>query len=225
MNDQTNWFFDYFNKEIQKIKELDNRLYQKILCVTILDAMSRARYPSEKSNSHRIKNFIRNYGDWIDKDKVSLIQLQLNLESLPDQEKITKSPLFLFTKKQVSTWESGHVYDSGVDPIFDEMIKMVVYHEEATALKEARYLDLFYIYRNKLIHEFRKPGYAMEFGESYAFYMSFINAPWQLGFPVGMFEKLCSACLNNLKLYLQDNNIDPYAQYEFDSMWSERKRL
>ncbi|KYZ77184.1 hypothetical protein AXX12_03360 [Anaerosporomusa subterranea] len=233
MHDKINQFISHFNEEIHKVKELNNKLYQKIIYVTILDALGRARYP-KKSPSDRMKTFVRNYGNWADKDKISLVQLELNLDFMLTDEEKESSRLLLTTREKIATWESGHVYDSSADPVFDEGSKMLTFPDkrvdienaEESAVTKARYSELFYAYRNRLIHEYRKPGYAIEDNEdTSAFYHSYINGPWELGFPVGLFEKLCCSCLENLKQYLYHENINPYSRYEFGSMWSERKHF
>ena len=78
-----------------------------------------------------------------------------------------------------------------------------------------------------MIHEFREPGYGMELSndESTPYYHSYQDKPWQLVFPVGIFQKVCEGCLANLKKFLLERNTNPYESYEFGDMWIEKDKL
>jgi hypothetical protein len=59
-DDQINQFCSYFQDNINEIEKLNNRLYQKILIVTLLDTLSRVwTKGKEKKNKLRFLKLIR----------------------------------------------------------------------------------------------------------------------------------------------------------------------
>ena len=92
-----------------------------------------------------------------------------------------------------------------------EILVQAAPSEHALA-KEAQYVNLFYTYRNNLIHEFREPGYGTDWsGKSVVpFYGSYIDGPWELVFPVGFIAALYEQALTGLRVHMLANKIDPY---------------
>jgi len=90
---------------------------------------------------------------------------------------------------------------------------------------QSRHAELFYVYRNHLVHEFREPGYGMEFDkkDTTPHYMNQDdgagNQRWELCYPTGFFTQLVTNTLANLRNHLERNDLDPYSFYEFGSIW------
>ncbi|MBA7529707.1 hypothetical protein ES705_21905 [subsurface metagenome] len=224
-HNQINQFCNYFLKQINIIESLSNLLYQKLLYASMLDTLGRARYP-EGNNRQRIVSFIDNYSGWSDKNRISLVQLSFHLDHVLEKTERNDSKLYKFVHERLSSWKSGSIYYPNTDPLINEISKMALEKEE-NSVKLARYAELFYTYRNKMVHEFREPGYGIEMSNngSTPYYHSYINGHWQLVFPVEFFKALCKKCLDGLKKCLLKENVNPYDQYEFSDMWTDPQKL
>lgn len=161
-------FSDYFQCELEKIETIQvefrgrpnhtssTRLYQKILCATVLDTLSRAAFPDTHGNRQRVLDFIDTYTEW--DDRISLPQLQRCLEGSPE----SKGLLHAETEKRISAWSEGAIIRPDKDPNLADMMHLAVTPSEQKAVRATRYAALFYTYRNHLVHEFREPGYGIE---------------------------------------------------------------
>jgi hypothetical protein len=90
-------------------------------------------------------------------------------------------------------------------------------------VESCRYPELFYTFRNNLIHEFREPGYGMEMSnDKKPFYLSMMDSPWQLVFPVNFFATICRQAVERLRDHLLKHKINPYTRFEFGSVWRAR---
>jgi hypothetical protein len=96
--------------------------------------------------------------------------------------------------------------------------------DETSFVADARYVALFYTYRNHLVHEFRMPGYGMEMSNdpSTPYYHGYQGKPWQLAFPTPFFAQLCLGCLAGVERYLKAERQNPYDSYTFGSLWRQR---
>jgi len=155
--------------------------------------------------------------NWEDKDRVSLQQLLLNL----NETGYCSGHLYEETRNQVNSWTEGAIIRPSEDPFFNQIIGLANPDEKPLVMK-ARYSELFYTYRNCLVHEFREPGYGIEMSvdPSTPYYHGMTNSPWQLVFPLPFIKELCLTCLNGLREYLITNEVNPYDSYGFGSMWS-----
>jgi len=218
-------FSNYFVKEIEEIKSLKNVIAQKVLYTSIIDTLGRVRFP-KGDNRKRIVKFVDQFSDWADKTRVSLPQLDLMLNYiLSDQEK-ESSQLLQHVREKLSSWQDGRIYRSDVDVEFNEIVKLSN-PKERKVVHYAMYLELFFAYRHKMVHEFREPGYGMEMSSdgSVPYYHSYTSKSWQLVFPVGIFQNICLRCLENLKKFLIEQDQNPYNSFEFGDMWIERDKL
>jgi len=218
-------FINYFIKEIEEIKSLKSIIAQKVLYTSIIDTLGRIRFP-KGNNQKRIVQFISQFSDWGDKTRVSLPQLDLMLNYILSDKEKEVSKLFQLVREKLSGWQEGHIYRSDSDVEFNEVIKMAAL-KERKAVHYATYLELFFAYRHKMVHEFREPGYGIEMSSdgNTPYYHSYTDKPWQLVFPVGVFENICINCLGNLKKFLIERNQNPYDSFEFGDMWIEKDKL
>jgi len=219
-------FITYFQEEITKVSSIENNLYKKLLFSCIIDALGTARFPHHDTDQKMI-SFLLDCSPKAGLNRVSLIQLELFLNyTLSKQEKAT-SQLLQHVRQETAKMKEGHVYRGhDVDPFYNQLDKKST-SKEKTILKLARYVNLFYAYRNEMVHGFKEPGYPMEISDddSNPYYHSCINEPWQLVFPPAFFQMLCTNAMNGLKHYLDTNDITPYDQYEFGDMWIKTKKL
>lgn len=227
-----NTFFHTINLHLKTIDSLKVGLYKKLLFVSLIDALSNIRYPKETNNHVKFVSFLDNYSDWADKNKVSIVQLYLFLKKII--RKKGNSLLYGFVIKQI---ESRLIYDdiekkifvNNDPPIFQ--LRKLAKKGERKAVELSRYSELFYIYRNKLIHNFIEAG-SFGFsstGEDYDGFLSqaYTSGVFSLFFPTGLFKFLCQSSLKNLKNYLLENDINPEKEFRDEEifMWIDSNRL
>lgn len=218
-------FIEYFEGAITDVSKVENRLYKKILFACMLDALAIARFPKHNVDE-RIKSLLLNCTTCTDLNRVSLVQASLYLDHVLSVKEKASSHVVKTISEEISKMRSGHVYKgSDVDPYYSQLENFAT-EEEKRILKLSRYVDLFYAYRNEMVHGFKVPGYPFEKDtDDVPYYHGLIGEPWQLVFPLPFFKYLCEEALKGLKKYLEDNNINPYDQYEFGHMWVKSKKL
>jgi hypothetical protein len=211
-------FIDYFRSQADLIETVNVPVYRKTLYATALDPLARSAF-GNIGHRKRIIRLIDQLTSWKAKDSISLPQAALNLRN----EKRGRYRLYRKIKRQLDSWPPGHILR------IDDSPSLVSYKAFSTTLEyklieRCRYAELFYTYRNNLIHEFREPGYGIEMSSdgNSPYYTSMINEPWQLVFPVGFFNVLFLDALDGLEKYLKRNKIDPYNNFEFGSLWRGR---
>lgn len=212
-------FVGYFRDHITDLGKVFPLLYRKILYATALDPLARAAFGVADGHRRRIIRLIDELADWPDKHRISLPQLALALE----EQGRTSSPLYRDVQQRLSQWAPGAVLRLSVSPQLAELTPLAN-PAEVPLVVGARYAELFYTYRNNLIHEFREPGYGIEMStnKDQPYYHSMIDSPWQLVFPVGFFACLFKEALSGLEQFLMRADCDPYSQFEFGSLWRAR---
>ena len=219
-------FVGYFEEQIKEVSSVKNNLYRKILFSCMLDALGTARFPNHETNKKMI-SFLLDCSKRSELNRVSLVQLELFLNYALSNEEKNTSQLLQFVTQERSKMEEGKIYRGhDIDPFYNQLDKKST-SKEMKILKLARYANLFYAYRNEMVHGFKEPGYGMEMSDddSNPYYHSYMNAPWQLVFPAPYFKTLCTDALNGLKKYLENHDINPYDNYEFGDMWVKMKKL
>jgi hypothetical protein len=212
-------FVEYFRSHIGDLDAVLPLLYRKILYATALDPLARAAFGTIDGHRQRIIRLIDELIIWDDKHRVSLPQLSLALEA----KSHTSSRLYQDVRQRLVHWAPGAVVRLMESPLLSEL-KPLADPAEDHLLTAARYVELFYTYRNNLIHEFREPGYGIEIptDENEPYYHGLIDNPWQLVFPIGFFACLFREALSGLESFLMRADIDPYSQFEFGSLWRAR---
>jgi len=213
-------YYQYFENQLQSVSSVKEHMYQKLLLVTIIDTLGRARFPKIPQNKKRFVRLITECADWPDCRRISLPQLSFSLQFGND------STLIGEVKTRIQGWQYGRIYRlSEVDPEIDEILSFAETDNERKLIDNSEHSTLLYIYRNHLVHEFREPGYGMEISDDDAspYYLgrnTLEGSIWELVYPIGFFINVARSILDNLKRYLQDNNLDPYSFYKFGSMWT-----
>lgn len=209
----------YFSERIAEIDKIEPRLFRKVLLIGIIDTLSRAAFPTVSGHRQRVTQFIERCSGWHDHNRVSSQQLLLNLID----SSIKSGALYDLAQKKVSAWPDGRIIRPTEDLSFQEA-DSVAAPAEKVLVKNATYLQLFYTYRNHLVHEFREPGYGMELSQdpSTPYYHGMKGEPWQLVFSDSFIKGICSDCLNGLVQLLLTEKRNPYDCYEFGSLWCRR---
>jgi hypothetical protein len=209
-------FIEYFRDQEALISLVQSILYRKIIYATALDPIARAAFGKVGKHRARSLRLIDELTNWKDRDRVSLPQLCLALED----KGFVSGHLYTEAKARLEHWSPGTVLRLDYSPLLPELEPFAQPLEQCV-LSSCRYAELFYTYRNNLVHEFREPGYGIEMStdKDQPYYHSMIGDPWQLVFPVGFFARLYAEALMGLKALLVQYDIDPYSQFEFGSRW------
>lgn len=222
--DAINQYYSYFKEQLDKIKTLETPLYQNVLLVTLIDTWARAKYPKVQSDKQRFIDFITEYSDWKDCNRVSLSQLSYLLK---EHRETSDGRLIKEVSVRLGKWQSGIIYRLDVDPCMPEINSFSTTDKEKKLVACSRHSDLLYTYRNHMVHEFRNPGYGMEMsndGTSPYYHGMFdpssSQSTWELVYPAKFLRNTAEHLLDNLKQYLQSKDIDPYSSYEFGSIWN-----
>ena len=230
LRDSVERFSSFFKEKLQDIAsiplEKSGELFQKILYYGLLDALSVSVASAKKRNRQRLVSLVRCFSNWAQCERVSLPHIIRLLQRVPDPE---FSQLREYAFSLYDRWQSGVTVSLDRDPSFEEVKKRwprtLPKPIEDVRLESFQHVHLLYSYRNSLIHEFREPGYGMEFGPTdEPFYHSMMqgeteNDSWELVYPVGFFRKLCETTLAGISEYYLKNRIDPYSRYTFGSSW------
>ena len=225
-------FLSFFEEKLSIVSETDfkdsNNLFRKILYVGLIDALSKTVSSPKKGNRERVTSFVLNFTDWEYCDRVSLPHLVRLLEKVPDPE---FSAIREYAYSLQDQWCQGEVVSLEKEPTINEIKakwpKGSPKPLDDINLEHLQHVNLFYKHRNSIVHELREPGYGMEFKNDVApFYhsMSQLDSEsytWELVYPLGFYEKICSSALPKLKEYYIKERIDPYSLYTFGTYWLE----
>lgn len=234
-------FCSYFSREIGEISRLvvapidensepsvaSGPLYRKVLYVTMLDTLAGIRFNKKafpdlfKQNRARFTRFVVDHCSW---SEAELVSLPFLLEKLVEQ-KLETLPLGRYVSEKVarfSTEDGGTLPASDIDEHASLLRGRATCEKEETAIQEYQHIALLYRYRNRLVHESRQPGYAMEvFAESAApYYHGYLGeSRWYLGYPLAMFQQLLQNALDDFRSHLVVNSIDPYSLLDNAQRW------
>jgi hypothetical protein len=209
-------FLDHFRGQVAEIARVTSPFHRKVLYSAAFDPLARAAYGTDGTHRDRFVKLLRDITQWSESEKVSLPQLQLRLREAGRY----RQRLYRDVSHRLRQWETGGKVPLSYSPSALELISLAE-PSERIHLKDAQYGQLFYSYRNNLIHEFREPGYGTDWSgrSTKPFYGSYINGPWELVFPVGFISELYGQTLQNLRAHLLSNKINPYKQFKFGSLW------
>ena len=175
-------FISSFREHIDIISNIsfgqNTKRYKKILYVTVLEGLAKARYPKKGFRDRFIK-LINNFSAWKNCEKISLPHLVAVLERSFD-ERLDSIQKFAFS--EFVKWSSGGPIYLERDPEMSEIQKLwpkenganIKLADLGISLQNLRHVELLYEYRNYLIHESRQR--TMGFDRDYdklPFYESF----------------------------------------------------
>lgn len=224
-------FLGHFERKLDRLDdyvfEEQDRLFKKNIIVSIIDALARTTSIENSTNRQRFTGIVEKFGNWSNHTRVSTPHLSYFLIRLrePSFEAARK---FVFDR--ISSHSDGRLVHLADDPELSEVAKLWPVSVDQRLLGELRltsftHLNLFYLYRNSLIHELREPGYGMEFSDSDTepFYHGMTTdndqQTLELVYPLNFYFRIVRNVLKNLHSYLATNQIDPYECYKFGSSW------
>lgn len=234
-------FIGYFKDQIEEVRALNTKhaeLYRRILYASILDTLAGTVLP-RRTNRDRFVYFVRRFCQWPDGERVSLPHLVQLIKRNPDPafEKLREWTLSAYRALPV---HGGSLMPISHDPAFDDVQSKWPSSKEhrmpleGVDLVSLQHVELLYAYRNTLVHEFRIPGYGMEFAEDenpFYHHMSHIEddstdeddsllrGTAELVYPWRFLHRLCDTALGQLKTYLLTNELNPYDARVFGTYW------
>lgn len=212
--------------------EWAERLYKKTLLIGLLDNMAKVAFPTA-GNRERITNLIRAFSDWNENDKISLPYL-LALAQKADNLDFDNAKNFAIA--EMGRWERSHIIPISRDPDLQTVASLWpittnqdVDKELRISLEDLQHHNLFYTYRNIVVHESRRPGIGDDPENlDHAYYTSSTlvdeknpdgRLSWELVYPVSFFTKLCQTSLTNLINHLTQKQIDPFQTFVFEEFF------
>ncbi len=231
--DSVDRFIGYFRVKMETIDKAEFKeskpLFQKILYIGVLDALAgTTTYSKKQKNWERITSFVKQFAGWQEHDRVSLPHLVQLLQKVPDPE---FSPLRQFAFSLFDQWSPGHVVKISEDPPLTDIKKhwpaSMPKPLEGITIEHLQHINLFYKYRNNLVHELREPGYGAEFEndvEPFYCHMTDIETEgqtWELVYPVGFYQRICRTAIDRLREYYVQQRLDPYSLCSFGTYWIE----
>ncbi len=168
-------FVGFFRDQLKVIQITDFKestsVFRKILYYAVLDGLSKTIASRRKGNRGRIVTLIRRFCRWSTSEKISLPHLVKLLEKVAEPEfRDLREYAFSLCEK----WGEGEVMYLEKDPEFQDVKKRwpkdIPKPFKGIQIGYLRHVNLFYNYRNYLMHELRQPGYGMEFEDNIPFY-------------------------------------------------------
>jgi hypothetical protein len=220
-NESADTFIAHFNDQLNSIRLVKSVLHRKVLYAVALDPFSRACFGKEGTHREKVSRVIKELSGWSSQNRISLPQLKLNLEQSHEE---STGHLYTEVCSKLSDWPEGHIIRLHESPEKGWLESLADNKKQAELVARCQYVNLFYNYRNGLVHEFREPGYGFEFSNdgSEPYYHGMIDCPWQLVYPVAFFDSLVASILENLAHFFSVNSIEPHDQFEFGDIWLGR---
>jgi hypothetical protein len=228
-------YFNHFEGEYDKLLTVNDRLHQKILAVTYIDALARGRYPNITRPNKRFVRLITDHSDWLDAHRVSPSQF---LYSVANNKRSCRaagrahditSRRLMRTCNRIVRQRRETVTRVSEDPPFASLAPQAQTNGETYLLEENRHSVLLSQYRNRLVHEFREPGYGTEFrGDGDPFYhwrapMDGRRETEELVYPRKWLVGLIVPILSSLRAHYRTRRVAPHSGYDFGSHWHERR--
>ncbi len=198
------------NRQLEIISEVNDWKYQMICLFSLLDSFAQdiADYPTYKSRD-AFCEFVAKYDNtfpyWNEIDTVSFFYKHGDLF-------VGYDPTGFMT--------DGAVYYCGeiIKRQSQDLFRYVEMDEHISELNKHRYKMLFYILRNKLVHELNTPNGIMGTAkDENPFYISFSiitdkeqKDTWALTFPCGFVKRVVSSSIDNYLDYCLKENKEPF---------------
>lgn len=213
-------FIDYFREQASAIGGVESPLHRKILYLAALEPLARAAFGKEMGHRDRMERLVVDLASWNHAERISLPQLSLQLRGAGR----TRYRLYREAYRRLRDWPIRRPIALDRSPTLEQLLPYAGGEIEREALRQTRYVGLFYTYRNNLIHEYREPGYGTDWSgrRTEPFYSHSVYGPWQLTFPVCFLASLYAQALEGTRVHLLSTRTNPYSRFDFGSLWRRR---
>lgn len=214
---QVQQFISHFRREGDEIASVASELHRKILYCSALDTLARAVCAPKTNNRPRFVDLLVSHTDWSDAKRVSLFQLTSHLRL----KKRTRFRLYREAKRRLEASPPRRRLLLSASPTFAEM-EVFAAQGELEALRSHTYAELFYTFRNTLVHEYREPGYGTDWSRKATepFYTSLSSfGQRELVFPIAFVESIFQQALQRVSEHLRSRKVNPHSKFNFGSRW------
>lgn len=190
-----------------------------------IDCLSRVYSRGDQRNKKRFLTFIKNCIQWEHSEIISISMLYYKIinNKIPFNYKMIN---YISTKSNEMSY--GRIYRlEEIDPFVGEIENFIKNQEERRIIFSSSHNELFYTFRNNLIHEFRRPGNGMEISNDNEspYYHGFKSLrsqrdTWELVYPTQFFINLAIEGVSSLEKFLVCHDFDPYSFFKFGSPWN-----
>lgn len=210
-------FVEHFRAQGEAIASVKSDLHRKILYCSALDPLARAVQGKSGTHRGRIVHLLMHHTEWSDAGRLSLFQLNCYLK---DRGR-TRYRLYREVKRRLDASPPRRRAVLASSPMPSELLLFAA-PEELPALDQHTYAQLFYTYRNNLIHEYREPGYGTDWSgsELVPFYtnMSAFGSR-ELVFPSAFVQGMFEQALKGVETSLLKQRANPHKRFDFGSYW------
>lgn len=210
-------FIGHFRDQGIAIASVSSELHRKILYCSALDPLAKAVCTPGASNRLRFVNLLLNHTDWSDANRVSLFQLTCHLRL----KKRTRFRLYREANRRLSASIPRRRLPLVDSPLLTE-ISAFAHKDEMHGLRFHTYAELFYTFRNTLVHEYREPGYGNDWSRKamQPFYTNLSSfGQRELVFPIAFVESIYTEALKNVSDHLLSAKVNPHERFNFGSHW------
>jgi hypothetical protein len=154
-------YLGHFEKEFSQVQSLQvtdgyhAAVYKKMIYVGIIDALSKCIYP-RRGNRERFVTFLNDFSGWSHANRISLPHL---LQLLGKNPEPAFSKLRAYVISELEKWDSGEIITLDREPEISAIKKLWPIEKEhqkplnGLGVEALQHCNLFYTYRNSLIHE------------------------------------------------------------------------
>jgi len=210
-------FIGHFRDQGDAISHVVSDLHRKLLYCSALDPLARAVCPEKTKNRPRFVNLLLNHTDWADAQRVSLFQLTCHLRL----KGRTRFRLYREAKLRLDLSPPRRRAPLSTSPTFAEMT-IYAAQEELEVLRFHTYAELFYTFRNSLVHEYREPGYGTDWSRKATepFYTNLSSFGLrELVFPTTFIASIYEQALQHVSQHLLAQKVNPHSKFNFGSHW------
>ncbi|CAN7458787.1 hypothetical protein [Paenibacillus sp. LjRoot56] len=203
--------------------------HKRTLLFNLLDMLSKCIYPLERKNGFRFVQFIIEYCEWEDAQRISLQQLILLLTNNSEER---YAYLKEYAIDEIRRFPSSTPVPFSYDPTINQIEKYFAKGErniEGMPVENLRHVNLLWKLRNSLTHEMRSIGATPLFDKAIPHYIqyqtmsrneetgeiSINNKVWEICYPVEFYNQMIDKAIENVRNYLENNNLNPFDSYSF----------
>jgi hypothetical protein len=211
-------YIGHFRREHAKLMALTDDLHKRILAVTMLSALAEGCYARERNSGAQFARFLETFCEWTDAVCISLTSLEMAEEATP---RLTSGTLEAIAKR-AQAWRART--PRALDPKLEDILPDAE-GADRERVEQFKHSALLWVYRNKLVHEYRKPGHGMDSPTADApFYhgrtcLDDGTQTVELAYPVSWLVGLVPQALDRLERHYLESGTNPYHSYEFGSPW------
>lgn len=245
--------FIEFNRDMITTAVSENNLKNqgvnaKVLLCSIIDSLAKSRFPDEATNGARFKQTIQASANWMECERVSLLHLKRAIDVEEADVKFADLNAWAEDSIRCHFVTNNRILSArieiGRDPRPEDVLALWPHDEMQRPIKLGRtswenltHKNLFWQYRNSLMHEFRIPGRAVELGveTNSPFYQKVsqiddyrpdagikLTNRWELLYPTGFFQVVAENILEEVAAHHRSAQTSPFAAYSEGSFWIPR---